>query len=296
MPLSIGWYTTARGAGSRGMFEAVRDAIAAGTLDARFAHVFCNRDPGEDATTDAFLALVRAEAVPLVTLSSVAFRRAHGGARSQPHAPLPPWREAYDAEVARRVDPLGAAVGVLAGYMLIFTAPFVARHPILNLHPALPDGPAGTWREVIRRLIRDGARESGAMIHLAVPEVDAGPVAAFCRYGIRGGDFDAPWAALPAAALDDDGDEAIEATPLFARLRAAQLAHEAPLLVSALQAFADGRMRLQPGRIVDATGRPAPPLDLSAEVAARLRAAGVAGPFAHGPHAGSSSPFSKGPA
>ncbi len=268
MSLAVGWYTTARGAGSRGMFLAVRDAIAAGTLDAHFAHVFCNREPGEDVATDEFFDLVRDAGAPLVTLSSVRFRRDHGGERSRPDAPLPEWRAAYDAEVARLVDPHGAQVGVLAGYMLIFTPDFVSQHPIVNLHPALPGGPAGTWREVIRHLIRTQADESGAMIHLAIPEVDAGPVAACCRYTIRGGEFDALWRDLgEATALDD---AAIEASPLFARIRAAQMAVEAPLLVSALQAFADGRMRALPGRIVDAEGNDAPPLDLTADVEARL--------------------------
>ena len=86
MTLRVGWYTTGRGAGSRGMFEAVRDAIRAGTLDATFAFVFCNREPGEDATTDAFFDIVRAEGIPRVTLSSVRFRKEHGGTRSRPRA------------------------------------------------------------------------------------------------------------------------------------------------------------------------------------------------------------------
>ncbi|MCB9492212.1 MAG: phosphoglycerate transporter, partial [Dehalococcoidia bacterium] len=53
MTLRIGWYTT-RGRSSRAMFEAVLDAIRAGTLDAEIAYVFSNRDPGDDPVTDAF--------------------------------------------------------------------------------------------------------------------------------------------------------------------------------------------------------------------------------------------------
>jgi phosphoribosylglycinamide formyltransferase-1 len=267
MTLRVGWYTTARGAGSRGMFLAVRNAIDAGTLDARFAHVFCNRAQGEDIATDQFFDLVHDTGAPLVTLSSVRFRRDHGGERSKPNEPLPEWREAFDREVARLVDPHAAQVGVLAGYMLIFSPPFVTTHPILNLHPALPKGPAGTWREVIRQLIRAGADESGAMIHLAIPEVDAGPVAAFCRYAIRGGEYDALWSALGDPAVLDDA--ALDASALASRIRAAQMAYEAPLLVSALQAFAEERMRALPGRILDAQGNDAPALDLTADVEAR---------------------------
>lgn len=267
MTLAVGWYTTARGAGSRGMFLAVKNAIETGTLDARFAHVFCNRDQGDDVTTDRFFDLVHDTGASLVTLSSVRFRRDHGGERSMPDAPLPEWREAFDAEVARLVDSHGATVGVLAGYMLIFTAPFVSKHPVINLHPALPAGPAGTWREVIRHLIRTCADESGAMIHLAIPEVDAGPVAAFARYSIRGSDYEPLWAELGDPSVLDDA--AIETSALFARIRETQMACEAPLLVSALQAFADGRMHASGGRILDAQGNDAPPLDLTADVEAR---------------------------
>lgn len=249
MTLRVGWYTTARGAGSRGMFEAVRDAIDAGTLDATFAFVFCNREPGEDETTDAFFEIVRAEGIPLVTLSSVRFRREHGGRRSRPGEPLPEWREAYDAEIARVVDVHAAEIGVLAGYMLIFTAPFVRAHRLLNLHPALPGGPTGTWREVIRDLIRSGARESGVMAHLAIPEVDMGPVASFCRYAIE---------ASPPPEATSDAE--IEASPLFAAIRAAGLRREAAFLVATLQAEAEGRRGLDG------------PLDLTTEVEARLRA------------------------
>lgn len=251
MTLRVGWYTTGRGAGSRGMFEAVRDAVDGGRLDAEFAFVFCNREPGEDPATDAFFDIVRSAGVRLVTLSSVRFRRDHGGARSRPGEPLPEWREAYDLEVARRVAPHQAEIGVLAGYMLIFTAPFVRTHRLLNLHPALPGGPTGTWREVIRALIRSGATESGVMAHLAIPEVDMGPVASFCRYPIQAG---------AGAALRSEAE--IEGSPEFAAIREAGLRRESAFLVAALQAEAEGR------RGTDE------PVDLTAEVEARIREGG----------------------
>ena len=269
MTLRVGWFTTARGAGSRAMFEAVRDAIADGSLDARFAFVFCNREPGEDPATDEFCASVRDAGTPLATLSSVAYRRAHGGERSRPGAPLPTWREAFDGQVAALLAPHPFDVGVLAGYMLIFTAAFVRQHPLLNLHPALPGGAIGTWRDVIRALIRTRAPESGVMVHLAIPEVDAGPVAAFCRYPLVGPGFDPLWSELDGS-VDEADDAAVEATALFARIRTAQLAVEAPFLVAALAAFADERLRTDAGRIVDAGGVTATALDLTAEVAARL--------------------------
>ena len=73
MTLRIGWFTTARGAGSRGMYEAVRSAIDDGSLDAEIAYVFCNRAPGESGETDAFLDDVAARGDEVRTLSSGEF-------------------------------------------------------------------------------------------------------------------------------------------------------------------------------------------------------------------------------
>lgn len=265
MTLRLGWFTSARGAGSRAMFEAVAAAIVDGTLDARFAAVFCNRDPGEDPATDEFFARVREVGAPLVTCSSVAFRRAAGGARSRAGEPLPAWRRDYDRAVEDALRPYEFDLGVLAGYMLIFEREFTEQHALLNLHPALPGGPTGTWREVIRQLIRTRAAESGVMLHLAIPEVDMGPVVAFCRYSLHSSALDREWAAMEPlvdAALDD----VIEASALFAAIRAAGMVREAPLLIATLGEFAAGRLRADGGRVVEADGRPAMASDLTAEV------------------------------
>ncbi len=269
MTLRIGWFTTARGPGSRGMYEAVSRAVAAGTLDAEFAVVFCNRDPGEDPLTDSFLRLVEANGHPLVTRSSVGYRRAVGGRLSKPGEPLPEWRTAYDQEVESALAAHPFEVGVMAGYMLIFGREFVSRHVILNLHPALPTGPAGTWREVIRELIRTRATESGVMMHLAIPEVDAGPVVAYCRYPLDDAELAPLWADLePARARLDDA--ALEATPLFAAIRERGVRRESPLLVAALGEFAAGRLRAAGGRVLDASGAPAAPADVTSVVEAAL--------------------------
>jgi folate-dependent phosphoribosylglycinamide formyltransferase PurN len=268
MTLRIGWFTTARGPGSRGMYEAVTSAIAAGVLDAEFAFVFCNRDPGEDPITDSFLRLVEANGHRLLTKSSVGYRRAAGGRLSRPGEPLPAWRIEYDRSIEELIAPHPFDVGVLAGYMLIFEREFVSKHVVLNLHPALPTGPAGTWREVIRHLIRTGATESGVMLHLAIPEVDAGPVVAFCRYPLRDAAIDPLRTSLgDASALDDD---ALEATPLFAAIRERGVRRESPLLVAALAEFASGRLRSEGGRVLDATGTSAAPADVTAAVEAAL--------------------------
>ncbi len=248
MTLRIGWLTTGRGEGSRGFYRATRDAIGAGALSAEIAVLFCNRDPGEVPATDALLEEVRADGVPVVTRSSVAFRRARCGDRSRPGEPLPAWRAEYDRAVHEALASYPFEIGVLAGYMLILTAEFVEQHLLLNFHPALPTGPIGTWREVIRALIRSRATASGVMMHLVIPEVDAGPVATFCRYTLRDAGLDPLWRELEPS-IDGATDRELEESPLFGAIRERGLRHEAPLLVATLGAVAGGRLRLAGGRL-----------------------------------------------
>ena len=112
---------------------------------------------------------------------------------------------------------------------------------------------------MIRELIRGRATESGVMMHLAIAEVDAGPVASFCRYPLRGDELDPLWRELEPA-LDAASDRELEASPLFEAIRRRGLRHEAPLLVATLRAVADGRLRLA-GRRLDGAPLelPAPP-------------------------------------
>ena len=272
MTLRLGWFTTARGPGSRAMYEAVAGAIAAGELDAEFAFVFCNRERGEDETTDGFFDLVGANDHPLVAQSSVRYRRSVGGERSRPGEPLPPWRIEYDRRVNEALQQRDFEIGVLAGYMLIFEREFVAGHSLLNLHPALPDGPRGTWREVIRQLIRGRAGESGAMLHLAIAAVDLGAVVAYCRYSLRDEALAPLWTGIESS-IDTLDDAALEESALFHAIRERGVGYEAPLLLATLGEFAAGRLHARHGRVVDAAGADARPADLTDLVRGRLAAA-----------------------
>ena len=272
MTLRLGWFTTARGPGSRAMYETVAGAIADGEIDAEIAFVFCNRDPGEDEVTDRFLELVSANRHPLVTRSSVRYRRSVGGRRSGAGEPLPAWRIEYDRLAEQQLAEHPFELGVLAGYMLIVSGEFVARHRLLNLHPALPGGPVGTWREVIRALMRQRATESGVMLHLAIAEVDAGPVVAYCRYPLRDAAFDGPWTGLEGQ-IDELDDEALEASALFAAVRERGVRYESPLLLATIAEFAAGRLHVSDGRVLGPDGAPREPADLTEQVRARLAGA-----------------------
>ena len=250
-PLRIAWLTTGRGPGSYGAFEALCGAIDAG-LPVDLTVAFVNRERGEFEATDRLLDLVEGRDVPLETLSSVRFRKGMGGRRSRPGEPLPPWRGAFDEAVAERLGRHSFDLAVMFGYMLIATEPLYDRFSIINDHPALPDGPKGTYQEVIAELIAGGSTESGCMYHLVTGDLDRGPVLSYCRF---------PIPADPAARVSPDATRAeIEALPLYGEIRGRGVARERPFLTETLRALQEGRLTISSPH----------PLDLTAQVEAAL--------------------------
>ena len=259
-PLSLGWFSTGRGEGSRGLLQTVLDAIQRGELDARVQFVFCNREPGEQPGSDEFMALVRSHRVPLVTLSSQRLRRRR---KARTFAEV---RELFDRQVMALLAQYDPDVCVLGGYML-FTAPeMVERYTMLNLHPARPGGPVGAWQEVIWQVIEDRAAEHGATVQVATDDWDKGPTASYASFPIRGGDFDALWAAVEGCDVAAVRAEHGEALPLFQRIRQEGIRRERPLLLETLKALAEGRLRVADRQVVDAAGAPSPGLCLNPEV------------------------------
>ena len=249
MTLSIGWFSTGRDEAALDLLSAAMDAIQRGELDARIAFVFCNRERGEYEPTDAFLDLVESYGIPLITLSSRAFRRARGGALSKPGEPLPAWRHEYDSRVAELVAPYPFDIGVLAGYMLVFTEEVCERYPLLNLHPAEPGGPAGTWQQVIWELMERRAERSGVMLHLATPRLDEGPPVTYCLFSLRGPAFDPLWQEIGERSSEQMREAEGEENRLFKEIRRHGAARELPLVVATLRAFAEGRVRIEGGRV-----------------------------------------------
>lgn len=250
-PLRIAWLTTGRGPGSYGALEYLLGSIDGG-LPVEIAVVFVNRDPGESAATDRLMDLVRARGVPLETRSSVAFRKARGGRISKPGEPLQPWRTEYDAEAAATLGRYDFGLGVMFGYMLIATEPLFGSYRFINDHPALPDGPIGTYQEVIRQLMDGGAAESGCMTNLVTGDVDRGPTLSYCRYPIRDGSTADAWRDFEAQQPATPAD--YEATALYEEIRRRGVLREQPFLVETLRAVAEGRLAVPPPTPLDLTG------------------------------------------
>jgi folate-dependent phosphoribosylglycinamide formyltransferase PurN len=264
--LRLGWFTTGRGPGSRGLLATVHDEIAAGRLDAEIVAVFCNREPGQDPQTNQLFKQVRGYGLPVVYLSTLRFRRERDESPARAGEALPEWRHDFDREVIRLLESYPFDLGVLAGYMLIATDVLCRRFDLLNLHPAAPDGPPGTWQGVIWWLMEQAADHSGVRMHLATTDLDMGPPVTYCTYPIRGPALEQVWGEVErrgvATVRAEDGDE----NALFQEIRRQGVARELPLVVETLRAFAEGRVRVRDKRVLDAHGETIAGQDLTDEI------------------------------
>lgn len=262
--LSIGWFSTGRDQAARDLLQVVYRSITSGEIpESEISFVFCNRDRGESAESDLFAETVDSIGLPLVTFSSTSFqtgRRSKGleeESRGRSET-IQQWRRDYDREVMRRLGKYDVHLGVLAGYMLIVGEEMCQKYDLINLHPALPGGPKGTWQEVIWQLLENRASETGAMIHLVTPELDQGPPLTFCRFSLRGEHFDPLWqdleGKLQVKSLYAVREREGEANPLFREIRRHELAREFPLLVTTIGAFARGEIAIKNKQVVTSGG------------------------------------------
>ena len=264
--LTIGWFSTGRGEGSLGLLRFVQERISRGEIDARIEFVFSNREPGEAEGSDRFFDQVRNYGLPLVNYSSRKSRKAIGGAFAD-------HRLDYDGEVMARISEFSVDVCVLAGYMLIVGAEMCNRYTMLNLHPALPGGPLGTWQEVIWTLIESRAERTGAMVHLVTEDLDRGPVVAHCTLPTVGGPFDPCWREIAGKSLLDLKATHGEELRLFRLIRQEGYRREPYLLAETLDALARGVVKVSGRRILGADGVPVDGLCLDEEIDEALAAA-----------------------
>lgn len=256
----IGWFSTGRGKGSRDLLTVVQDSIREGKIKASIDFVFSSREPGEATGSDLFLELVESYRIPLVCFSSAKFqpeRRIEA---------LPEWRLEYDREIMARLEGFHPDLCVLAGYMLIVGSEMCQRYKMINLHPAPPGGPTGTWKEVIWTLMENKAESTGAMMHLVTPELDKGPPVTFFTFSIRGESFDRHWKDIEGMSVEQVRRRQGEGNPLFKLVRQHGLAREFPLITTTIKAFTEGKVRIKRGKVVDARGKTVNGYDLTAEI------------------------------
>lgn len=261
----LGWFTTGRDRAAGDLLAAVQDSIRQGEIKAEIAFVFCSREPGESAESDLFLKQVADYHIPLAYFSYQKFKSARGAAPET--EALPQWRLDYDREVMARLKNFKPDLCVLAGYMLIVGSEMCQKYNMINLHPAAPGGPTGTWQEVIWQLIKTGADETGVMMHLVTPELDRGPAVAYGTFPIKGKPFAEYWDEIKGLSIEQIKQEQGENNPLFQLIREQGFRRELPLIIATIKAFSQGRVKITTDkRVVDDEDKPIYGYNLTREI------------------------------
>ncbi|RKY67780.1 MAG: hypothetical protein DRQ02_06285 [Candidatus Latescibacterota bacterium] len=247
MAYKIGWFSTGRDQAAADLLRAVHQSIQRGEIEAEISFVFSNRRRGEAEVSDRFFRLVKQFGIDLVSLSS---RDYEPQLRRED---LPAWRRVYDRQVMQLVDRYQVDLNVLAGYMLILSEQMCRAYTIINLHPAAPGGPKGTWQEVIWQLIEKRAESTGVTIHRVTEILDEGPPITYCRFPIRTGQLQRLWEdterRLKTMPLSQIQKEEGENNPLFRQIRQQGVIREIPLIVQTIKWFAQGRIKIKGGEL-----------------------------------------------
>ena len=135
-------------------------------------------------------------------------------------------REAFEAPLTEALEDAGVELLCNAGFMRLLTEAFVSRwfNRHLNIHPSLL--PAFKGLDTHARVLKAGAKLSGATVHFVRAAMDDGPIVA--------------QAAVPVLAGDSED-----------RLAARVLAAEHRLYPHALRLVASGEARVEGDRVVE---------------------------------------------
>ncbi len=135
-----------------------------------------------------------------------------------------PSREAYDQAVVDLLQTRGVELVILAGFMRLLSPVFVKAYSnrIMNIHPALL--PAFPGLHAQKKTLEHGVRFSGCTVHFVNEECDEGPIII--------------QAVVPV--FPDDTNEI-----LAARI----LRQEHRIYPSAIQLYAEGRLRVEGRRV-----------------------------------------------
>ncbi len=143
--------------------EAIVRACADEGWNARIAAVVSNRPQA------AGLAFAQSRGIPTAVVDHTQFDG----------------REAFDAALADTLDGYAPDLVVLAGFMRILTAGFVARFAgrLVNIHPSLL--PAFPGLHTHRRALEAGCKLTGATVHYVTADLDHGPIVAQAVLPVR---------------------------------------------------------------------------------------------------------------
>lgn len=183
-------------------FEAIAENIRRGELRAEIAVVIANKPKARGLARARELGLP-AECIPSKGLE----------------------RDIYDRQVVARLGEADVDLVVLAGFMRLLSADFIAayRRRILNIHPSLL--PAFPGLEAQKQAFDHGVKYSGCTVHFVDEKLDHGPI-------------------IQQAVVQ--ADDVADADELAARI----LKEEHRIYSEAIQTVLDGRCRIEGRRVI----------------------------------------------
>jgi phosphoribosylglycinamide formyltransferase-1 len=273
----IGWFSSGRDEAARDLLQVVFNDIQRASIKGRISFVFVSRDRGEKPESDEFIRLAESFGLDVVCLSHREFEpemRKVGLRESKELGEDSPllidWRRKYDEQVMARLAGYRADLIVLAGYMLILSPDMCQEYDMINLHPALPGGPKGTWQEVVWQLLEEEAEKTGVMMHLIIPELDAGPAITYCEFSISDDAMQSFWdqwrAKRRERSLKEIQKSEGEDEPLFREIRRRGLMREFPLIAATLKAAASGEFAIVNGEVMAGGRKLVRGFDLTEEI------------------------------
>ncbi len=268
----FGWWSTGRDLDALKLFDAVYNACHSGEIPGKFSYCFISRERGEFPESDTLIKRVEECKIPLILFSARNFLP------DLRKTDRKEWRNRFHHQVLERLKGHEADAVVLAGYMWVVSPEVCSAFPIINLHPAAPDGPAGTWQEVIWQLLEQRSESTGVMMHLVTPELDKGPPVSYCTFSIRGEKWTPLWSEFEkelekAGSIQELQNKYGEDLPLFSEIRREGVKRELPLIVQTLRAMASGKFSIKDGRLFGADGKELlGPWDLTEEIEKDLSA------------------------
>jgi len=270
MTLDLGWWSTGKDALARNLLTTTMKKKNEEMLDVKVAFVFSNWEEDEEPEhpdfneRQKFFELVHSYDIPLLALSWKRFRASmKGGTKEE-------WRAIYGKKMRSMIYGHHFDLGVLAGFSLRMDGDTCTRFDMINLHPALPEGPKGTWQENIYRIICTRAETHGALMRLCTPDEDEGPVLTYCGFALNTPEYRRLWIDfdenLGKRSLDLLSKEEIEQTKLFKKIRLDSERREIPLVTYTIKLFADSDVGIINRKLVT-DGRPlSSPYDLTPTV------------------------------
>ena len=273
----IGWFSSGRDEAAGDLLRVVFREIQKGSISGQISFVFVTRDRGEKPESDEFMALAESFGLDVICLSHRRFRPEIRKAALRETRELGAdspllieWRRQYDTQVMAKLAGYEPDIIVLAGFMLITSPEICYEYDMINLHPALPGGPKGTWQEVVWQLMEENTEKTGVMMHLITPELDAGPAIAYCEFSISDNNIQPMWDQWrnkrKAKSLEGIQKREGEDEPLFREIRRRGLMREFPLIVATLRAAADGEFSIVDGDVISQGSKLQHGSDLTEEI------------------------------